>query len=290
MDKVFRRLVALLVTIAMTLALIACGNGNSGGGSGGSGEDTVAAIKNTGKIKIGIYVDRGPFGFVDDRDDYQGYDVYFAQRITLDMLGDQYLVEWVPVDDTNRAEKLNSGAVDLVLAHYAVTPDTQKEVDFSSPYMKVSTSVVTASDSTIATVEDLEGKKVIVTTGSLADTYVTNNAKAAEVIRHATDREAYTALADGAGDALCSDNAVAYAWITNRPNFKIAVPSVGDETTIAVAVKKGNSTLLNWVNKEMEALVADEFFLFDFKLNLAPIMGDDVEAALFVIEGATPAE
>ena len=48
---------------------------------------TLEEIKEDGKIKIGVFSDKNPFGYVDENGDIQGYDVYFAKRLAADLLG-----------------------------------------------------------------------------------------------------------------------------------------------------------------------------------------------------------
>lgn len=46
---------------------------------------TLDEIKSAGEINIGVFSDKNPFGYVDENGQYQGYDVYFAERIGKDL-------------------------------------------------------------------------------------------------------------------------------------------------------------------------------------------------------------
>ena len=46
---------------------------------------TLEEIQASGTINIGVFSDKNPFGYVDENGDYQGYDVYFARRIGVDL-------------------------------------------------------------------------------------------------------------------------------------------------------------------------------------------------------------
>ena len=48
---------------------------------------TLDEIKKDGKIKIGVFSDKNPFGYVDENGDVQGYDIYFGKRLAKDLLG-----------------------------------------------------------------------------------------------------------------------------------------------------------------------------------------------------------
>ena len=72
---------------------------------------TLDEIKESGSIKIGVFSDKNPFGYVDENGEYQGYDVYFARRIAKD-LGVE--VEFVSTEAANRVEALQTGKVDII--------------------------------------------------------------------------------------------------------------------------------------------------------------------------------
>ena len=46
---------------------------------------TVEEIQESGSVRIGVFSDKSPFGYVDEYGEYQGYDVYFARRIGEDL-------------------------------------------------------------------------------------------------------------------------------------------------------------------------------------------------------------
>ena len=80
-------------------------------------------IKDSGTINIGVFSDKNPFGYVDENGDYQGYDVYFANRIGED-LGVE--VNFVSTEAANRIEYLQTGKVDVILANFTVTPSVPR--------------------------------------------------------------------------------------------------------------------------------------------------------------------
>ena len=133
---------------------------------------TLDEIKDSGKLVVGVFSDKKPFGYVDENGDYQGYDVYFARRLADDLGVD---LELVSVDAPNRVEYLTSAKVDVILANFTVTPERAEVVDFALPYMKVALGVVSPDSALITDVKDLEGKTLIVSKGTTAETYFTEN-------------------------------------------------------------------------------------------------------------------
>ena len=133
---------------------------------------TLDEIKESGELVVGVFSDKKPFGYVDENGDYQGYDVYFARRLAED-LGTE--LKLVSVDAPNRVEYLTSAKVDIILANFTVTPERAEVVDFALPYMKVALGVVSPDGALITDVAQLDGKTVIVSKGTTAETYFTEN-------------------------------------------------------------------------------------------------------------------
>ena len=246
---------------------------------------TLEDIKENGTIKIGVFSDKNPFGYVDADGEVQGYDVYFAKRIAKDLLGSEDAVEFVYVEAANRVEYLESGKVDIILANFTVTEERAEKVDFALPYMKVALGVVSPEDALITDVEQLNGKTLIVVKGTTAEKYFSENYPDVNLLKFDEYQEAYDALLDGRGDAFSTDNTEVLAWALQNKGFAVGVESVGSLDTIAPAVQKGNTELLNWINDEIESLEEEQFFHKDFEETLAPVYGDSVDADNLVVEG-----
>lgn len=292
-----KKLLSLLLTIVVALGVLAgCGNteevsNEAEGTTGNTSEDvvyrTLDEIKESGTVKIGVFSDKNPFGYVDEKGEYQGYDVYFAERIAKD-LGVE--VEYVSTDAANRVEYLKSGKVDIILANFTVTEERAESVDFALPYMKVALGVVSPDGALITSAEQLNGKKLIVTKGTTAETFFTENYPEIELVKFDQYTEAYNALLDGRGDAFSTDNTEVLAWALQNDGFSVGIESIGNLDTIAPAVSKGNETLLNWINDEIVALADEEFFHTDYKETLEPVYGSAVDIDSLVVEGGVVEE
>ena len=243
---------------------------------------TLDEIKESGKIVIGVFSDKAPFGYVDENGDYQGYDVYFAERLAQD-LGVE--VEYVSTDPASRVEYAATGKVDVILANFTVTEERAQQVDFALPYMKVMLGVVSPDAALITDVEELNGKTLIVVKGTTAETYFEKNYPEVELQKYDEYADAYNALLDGRGDAFSTDNTEVLAWALSNPGFTVGIDALGNADTIAPAVQKGNATLLEWLNSEIEALGAENFFHADYEQTLAPVYGEAADPDSLVVEG-----
>lgn len=243
---------------------------------------TLDEIKESGKIVIGVFSDKAPFGYVDESGEYQGYDVYFAERIAQD-LGVE--VEYVSTDPASRVEYLTTGKVDIILANFTVTEERAQQVDFALPYMKVMLGVVSPDGALISDVEELNGKDLIVVKGTTAETYFEKNYPDVTLQKYDEYADAYNALLDGRGDAFSTDNTEVLAWALSNPGFTVGIDALGNADTIAPAVQKGNTTLLDWINSEIEALAGENFFHADYEATLAPVYGEAADPDSLVVEG-----
>ncbi|MBQ4133780.1 MAG: cysteine ABC transporter substrate-binding protein [Desulfovibrionaceae bacterium] len=242
-------------------------------------------IKEADKIRIAVFSDKPPFGYVDENGDNQGYDVYLARRIAKDLLGDENKVEFVLVEAASRIEVLQADKADLVLANFTVTPDRAEQVDFAKPYMKVALGIASPEDAPITDVAQLAGKKLIVNKGTTADSYFSKNHPEVELIKYDQNTEAFNSLRDGRGVGLAHDNTLIFAWVRENPGFVTSIDFLGSLDTIAPAVKKGNKELLDWLNAEIEQLYKEKFFNEAYDATLKPVYGDSVDPETVVVDG-----
>ncbi len=245
---------------------------------------TVAEIKKSKVIKIAVFSDKKPFGYVDEYGEYQGYDVYFAERIAKDL---GVKVKYVPVEPASRVEVLATGKVDIVLANFTVTPERAEKVDFALPYMKVALGIVSPENALITDPTQLEGKTLIVASGTTAETFFSKNYPNIKLQKYDLYADAYNALLAGRGDGLSTDNTEVLAWAIENPGFAVGAgaDSIGSLDAIAPAVQKGNSDLLKWLNDEIVELGKENFFHADYEATLRAVYGADSDADSLVVEG-----
>ena len=286
-----KTLVLAAVTALALGVLAACGGSKKADGSAAetktasSGKTTfrtVDEIKQSGVIRIGVFTDKAPFGYVDQNGVNQGYDVVYAQRIAQDL---GVKVEFTSLDPASRVEYVNTGKVDITLANFTVTKERAEQVDFAKPYMKVALGVVSPENAVIHSVDELKGKTLIIAKGTTAETYFEKNHPEVKLQKYDAYADAYNALLDGRGDAFSTDNTEVIAWAKSNPGFEVGIDSLGDYDTIAAAVAKGNETLLNFLNEEIGALGKENFFHKDNDETMKPVFGDAANPEANVVEG-----
>ena len=243
---------------------------------------TLDEIKESGEINIGVFSDKNPFGYVDENGDYQGYDVYFAERIGEDL---GVKINYVSTEAANRVEYLETGKVDIILANFTVTAERAEKVDFALPYMNVALGIVSHEDNVIEDLSQITADdQIIVISGTTAETYLEENYPDINLQKFDTYATAKTAFENGTGIAWANDNTEVIAFALENEGYVVGIPSLGSQDTIAPAVSKGNTSLLDWLNEEIVALGEENFFHADYEATLLDTYGADYEDTL-VVEG-----
>ena len=277
MKKNVVKAIALIAALVMVLSLAACG---SKSGKSKVVYRTLDEIKESGTINIGVFSDKSPFGYVDENGEYQGYDIELARKLGED-LGVE--VNYVSTEAANRVEYLETGKVDIILANFTVTDERAEKVDFVLPYMNVSLGVVSPDDRVIKDVSELTADdEVIVISGTTAETYFTENLPDVKLQKYDTYANAKNALENGNACCWANDNTEVIAFANDNKGYKVGIPEVGSQDTIAPAVSKGNKSLHQWVAEEMAALGEQNFFHEDYEKTLLETYGSEYEEELVV--------
>ncbi|WP_348729856.1 transporter substrate-binding domain-containing protein [Rheinheimera texasensis] len=274
MKRFFKPLLALAITVSTLLSL-----------SGVAQAASLDEIKQRGVLKVGIFTDKPPFGFVDTKGQYVGFDTDLAKRFAKDLLGDASKIEFVVVEAASRVPFLQSGKVDIIMANMTVTPERARVVDFTNPNLRVATQVLVKADSPVKSIQDLAGKTVIVTKGTTADIYLSRNYRSTKLLKFEKNTEALQALQDGRADAYAQDNLILLTFRKDHPDFRLLPEKLEADAPIAPAVQKGNDSLRNWVNAELAALGEEKFLHQLYQTYLAPGLAADTKPETVIVEG-----
>lgn len=294
-NQKLKKLAAFAAAVSTVFALTACGNPGTEASTDASAEAagnssdviyrTLDEIKEDGTINIGVFSDKNPFGYVDENGTYQGYDVYFANRIGEDL---GIKINFVSTEAANRVEYLETGKVDVILANFTVTEERAEKVDFALPYMNVALGVVSPDSNVITSLDDWNAEdQIIVISGTTAETYLTENYPDIPLQKYDSYANAKNALENGNGVAWANDNTEVIAFALQNEGYTVGIPELGSKDTIAPAVSKGNETLLNWINEEIVSLADEQFFHKAYEETLADTYGLDYEESLVIEGGVT---
>lgn len=288
MMRVLKKIVTLAAIATVAVATAACGNtGQDSANKNASGKvyRTLDEIKKDGTINIGVFSDKNPFGYVDENGDYQGYDVYFAERMAKDL---GVKINYVSTEAANRVEYLQTGKVDVILANFTVTDERAKQVDFCLPYMNVALGVVSRDDNVIQSIDNWNKKdSIIVISGTTAETYLMENYPDILLQKFDSYATAKEAFQNGTSVAWANDNTEVIAFSLQNKGYTVGIPSLGSSDSIAPAVTQGNDTLKDWINEEIKTLGKEKFFHKDYEDTLKATYGSEYEDSLVVEGGET---
>ena len=272
MKKKAARALAGVLTLSMAAALTACGGGAKETTAAATtaeekAEDTTAAESKDetsaeaaeteaakeaagGKLVMATNAEFPPYEY-HDGDAIVGIDAEIAKAIA-DELGMELEIEDIAFDSI--IPEIVSGKADMGLAGMTVTEDRMQSVDFSDTYAKASQKIIVTEDSEIASPDDLKGVIVGVQLGTTGDIYVSDlEADGTTVERYSKGFEAVQALSQGKIDAVVIDGEPAKTFVAETEGLKILEESFTDEE-YAIAVKKGNTELLEKINGALKTL------------------------------------
>ena len=280
MQKNKNRNIIITVLIVLIIAVAAFfGIKSTNNNSNKANESSVSVIKKRGTLRVAVFGDLPPYGWVDDNGNRVGYDVRLARQMAKDM---GVKVKFTQVNANNRVDTLNSNKADIVLANFTETPERKQVVDFAKPYMKVSVGVISPKSAPITSAKQLKGKNLIVNKGTTAENYFTKKGRV-DLLKFDSKTQQFNAFKNKRAAALADDNSYLYAWVKKNPNYTVGIKNIGPNQFIAPAVKQGNKSLLNWTNKEITRLADKKFFTDDYNKELKPYFGKEVKPSDIVL-------
>ncbi|HET8601649.1 MAG TPA: glutamate ABC transporter substrate-binding protein [Segeticoccus sp.] len=255
----FRRTSVLIAAAALTTAgLAACGGGSSSGGGD--------------SLTVGIKYDQPGLG-LKEGSTYTGFDVDVAKYVA-DKLGykeDQ--IEWKQAPSPQRETLLQSGQVDMIVATYSITDERKQKVDFAGPYFIAGQDLLVRSDdNAIKGPKDLEGKKLCSVKGSTSASHIHDQYPKVQLQEYDTYSKCAEALANGAVDALTTDNTI-LAGYAAQPQYKGKLKVAGNtfsEEVYGIGIKKGDKDKCTKINDALKSMVDDGSWDKFVKKNFGP--------------------
>lgn len=263
-----KKLFALLLALACTMSLAACGGSSSGNDTAddtkdsSDGETAAFTTVEEGKLHLSTSADFPPYEMIADDGSYEGIDIEVAQAIA-DKLGLELVVDDMDFDAALLAAQ--NGQSDIVMAGVTVTDERKAVMDFTDSYATGVQVVIVREDSDIQSIDDLANAQMIgcqkATTGYIYCSDSVENGGYGEdhVTAYDSGATAVMALVNGQVDAVVIDNEPAKAFVAANPGLKILDTEFAVED-YAIGLKKGNTALLDAINGAMVDLKADGTF------------------------------
>ena len=179
-----------------------------------------------------------------------GVDVDIAKEIAASM-GKELVIKDIAFDSI--INEVKTGKADFGAAGISYNEERAKNVDFTINYSTSKQVVIVKNDSGITNIGDINGKKIAVQLGSIADTYVSSTYKDATVVRQKKYLAAIEDLNTGKVDCVVMDLLPAEQILKTNSGLKILDGALVEDS-YGMIVKKGNKELLDNINKVLEKL------------------------------------
>ncbi|MBM7096556.1 transporter substrate-binding domain-containing protein [Bacillus sp. H-16] len=262
MKKILKRGL-LPMTLAATVVLAGCGEGDEEGtGDEGGTDDTDAEetedsgenyddlTLEDGKFVFALSGEYRPFNYIDENGDLVGFDVDIGMAIAeeLGLEGEPYQISWNSI-----ILGLQDNRYDAIIGSMGITEERQENVDFSDPYYYSGAQVYTRSDSDIQGIDDIdENTEVAVAEGTTYHTMIQDYTT--DIVTYDSDVVALQTLAQGRHDAVVTDRLVGLINIEDQDLDLELRGDLIDEEEMAIAIRHDEEELLDAINEALEAI------------------------------------
>jgi L-cystine transport system substrate-binding protein len=228
------------------------------GGEASNDQDLLAKVKDEGKLLIGTEGTYPPFTFHDDQGELTGFDVEIAKEVAKRMDVEPVFMEtqW----DAMFAG-LDAKRFDMIANQVGIRPDRQEKYDFSEGYITSAAVLVVHEDNEeIKAFEDLKGKK---SGQSMTSNYADIARKSeAEIVGVEGFNQAIELITSKRVDATINDKMSVLDFKKQKPDAPIKIVATSDDASQSgFMFRKGNETLVEEVNKALQAMIEDGTYL-----------------------------
>ena len=287
-----KRVVSILLAVAMTLAMTACGGSAETAApaaeeaaDAASTEESASATESSDAgekkvLKVAMECGYAPYNWtqpddsngavpIQDSADYAyGYDVMMAKLIA-EKLG--YDLQIVKLDWDSLVPAVQSGTIDCVIAGQSITSERLEMVDFSEPYYYASVVGLVKSDGKYADaagLSDLAGATCTSQLGTIWYDVCLGQIENADIQPAQESAPAMlVALESGRTDLVVTDMPTAMAACIAYPDLKLLDFTGTDddfevseeEINIGISVQKGNTELLDGINSVLAELTTEDY-------------------------------
>ncbi|MFQ1770947.1 transporter substrate-binding domain-containing protein [Aeromonas veronii] len=211
------------------------------------------------EIKFATEATYAPFEYLDDKNEFQGFDIDLARAICEQAklecsFHNQAFDSLIP--------SLKFRRYDAAIAAMDVTPERSAQVDFSDIYYENS-AVFVAKKGAFKGPEEMVDKTVGVQNGTSHQSYLVDNwvNKGLLTVPYASYQSAFLDMMNGRTDGVFADTAVAADWLKQHKEYAVVGAPVTDAkyfgTGFGIAVAKGNQELLTQLNKGLAEIKAN---------------------------------
>ena len=228
-----------------------------------------ADIASRKRLIVGVKCDTPPFGYIDVRGKNAGVDVEIAKQFARYAFGTAQRLSFVCAPTAAREPLLTTGRVDLVISTFTYTADRDTRIDFSRAYYNATGRLLVKNSSSIAALNDIRGKRIATTSGSIYDRWMKRCFPDASVVVTDSVTNAVLAFNQGRADGVMFDDTSLALIAATDPSSKLTDDQFL-EAPYGIGIKQGNTQLKRWVDARLNLMKKKDLFVPIIRNNIAP--------------------
>ncbi|SBS74742.1 glutamate ABC transporter substrate-binding protein [uncultured Microbacterium sp.] len=214
------------------------------------GSDTVAAITERGKVRIGVKEDQPNLGYLDPTTgERSGFDIDIARWIAASLGYDEEDIEFSVIDSKAREDSITRGDIDYYVGTYSISDARKELISFAGPYFITGQGLLVMADNdTITGPDSLTSDMIICSaTGSTSIQNIQRDypSQTEEFDKYS---ECVEAMKNGQVDAVTTDEAILLGYAAQDPDNLKVTGEVFSEERYGVGIKKGDTAFVEYVN------------------------------------------
>ncbi|MBQ9291791.1 MAG: transporter substrate-binding domain-containing protein [Campylobacter sp.] len=246
---------------------------------------TLQEIQDSKTIRIGVRKSLPPFSDQDASGNMSGFEVELAKAIGKKILGDGGNIELVVIEAKDRVPMLVNNQADLMIANLVQTPEREKSVDFSVPYLSSYLSVLSRKGDNIRKLIDLNSKRILYIPGTTTEEFKNEGSLKADWVECMHVSECHKKLKANEADGYMHINILIAFLPFIDTSVELGIKAIGSQLgNTCVGVQKNNKELLEAVNRAIFDLSKDGFFRDQFTTILDPFYRGSIDKNFLLLD------
>jgi polar amino acid transport system substrate-binding protein len=228
-----------------------------------------AQVRQRGRWIIGVKCDAPPFGYINIRGQNAGFDIDVAKAFSRFAFGRANRVTFECAPTAAREPLLTTGRADLVISTFTYTADRDTRIDFSRAYYRASGRLLVPNTSQIRGLNDIRGKRVATTDGSIYQRWMNRCFQGTEVVTTSGVTDSVLRMRQGRSDAVMWDDAVLAPIAAVDPSLQLT-DDVFLVAPYGIGMRQGFTAMKRWVDSRLALMKQRDMFMPILREHFAP--------------------
>ncbi|MEN2448221.1 transporter substrate-binding domain-containing protein, partial [Bacillus sp. JR_15] len=234
-------------------------------------------IKESGVLRVGLSADYAPMEFeknINGKTEYAGVDIELAKKIAKD---NHLKLKIINMQFDSLLGALKTGKIDIIISGMTTTPEREKELNFSKPYMMTNNIMLVKKKekSHLKDINDFKNKRIAVQKGTDQEKIAKTEIENADVTSLNKLPETILSVKSNKADGAILEKPVAEAYIKQNPELAFSDVTFNEEKKpTCIALPKNSPILLKKLNQTIDE-VNDKHLIDQYMTQASKDMQDD---------------